>query len=156
MTLCYLPLNHAFAGAPARRARPRSRVADRVFKATPKLSDLFRECEFLACKGPLDRPFAGLTTDSRRVLPGYVFFALPGAHRDGAGFIDDAINRGATAVVTSARPSFVPPNGVTFVRVAHARAALALAAQRHFQHPDRELPLAAVTGTADRAVVAHV
>ena len=33
----------------------------------------------------------GMTADSRRVLPGFLFAALPGAHADGRKFIADAV-----------------------------------------------------------------
>ncbi len=41
----------------------------------------------------------GITSDSREVRPGYLFAALPGTKQDGARFIEDAISRGAVAVV---------------------------------------------------------
>ena len=37
--------------------------------------------EILASKGTLDRPISGLVMDSRRVVPGTLFFALPGLRR---------------------------------------------------------------------------
>ncbi len=46
---------------------------------------------------------SGLTADSRRVKPGYLFAALPSATEnsgtDGRDFIDDALARGAVAVL---------------------------------------------------------
>ncbi|OYU98507.1 MAG: hypothetical protein CFE26_27465, partial [Verrucomicrobiales bacterium VVV1] len=65
----------------------------------PKLSDYFGDGEILATKGSLDRPISGLVIDSRRVVPGNLFFALPGFRADGASFIDEAMSRGAVAVV---------------------------------------------------------
>ena len=50
--------------------------------------------------GGLD--LAGVTADSRRVAPGFLFAALPGARADGADFIAEAVARGAVAV-------FAPP-----------------------------------------------
>ena len=41
----------------------------------------------------------GLTCDSRRVEPGFLFAALPGEHADGRDFIDEAMKRGAAAVL---------------------------------------------------------
>ncbi len=40
-----------------------------------------------------------VVADSRRVVPGTVFVALPGAHADGAAFIAQAVERGAAAVL---------------------------------------------------------
>ena len=42
---------------------------------------------------------AGITADSRRVAPGYLFAALPGSRADGRAFIADAVSRGAVAVL---------------------------------------------------------
>jgi len=41
----------------------------------------------------------GLTCDSRRVEPGFLFAALPGARADGRAFIGEALRRGAVAVL---------------------------------------------------------
>ncbi len=43
----------------------------------------------------------GLTADSRQVRPGFLFAALPGWRRDGRDFIDQAIARGAVAVLAA-------------------------------------------------------
>jgi UDP-N-acetylmuramoyl-L-alanyl-D-glutamate--2,6-diaminopimelate ligase len=42
---------------------------------------------------------AGVTADSRQVVPGDLFAALPGTHADGRAFIADAVRRGAIAVL---------------------------------------------------------
>jgi UDP-N-acetylmuramoyl-L-alanyl-D-glutamate--2,6-diaminopimelate ligase len=60
--------------------------------------------------GGLD--LAGITADSRRVTPGFLFAALPGHARDGRGFIADAVARGAVAVLAPSGtqwPPGVPP-----------------------------------------------
>ena len=41
----------------------------------------------------------GITADSRRVAPGFLFAALPGTKADGARFIADALAKGAAAVL---------------------------------------------------------
>ena len=53
----------------------------------------------------------GVTADSRRVAPGWLFAALPGARADGRAFIAEAVARGAVAVVApegTAWPAGVP------------------------------------------------
>ena len=50
---------------------------------------------------------SGLTVNSAQVKEGDLFFALLGKTHDGRDFIDDAIKRGAVAIVTDTRP-FAP------------------------------------------------
>src|SRR6185503_16857761 len=124
----------------------------RIFKMAPKLSDYLREEEIVAVKGSLDRPISGLVLDSRRVVPGTLFFALPGLRADGASYIDEAVNRGVVAIVTQKMPA-LPPARVTFIQVADARASLARVAQRYYKFPDRELTVVGVTGTNGKTTV---
>src|SRR4030095_6757479 len=119
---------HAFQ--PTRRTRPEALAVSRIFKMAPKLSDYFRDTEILGLKGTLDRPISGMELHSGRVVPGTLFFALPGLRADGATFIDEAVSRGAVAIVTQKMPA-LPPAKVTFVQVADARATLARVAQRY-------------------------
>ena len=150
------PLIAAFGARPAaRRARRENPALERVFKSAPKLSDYFHDGEISAAKGPLDRPISGLAIDSRRVMPGNVFFALPGLRADGASFIDEAVSRGAVAVVSQKLP-FLPPAKVTFLQVPSARVALARVAQRYYRFPDRDLNVVGVTGTSGKTAVAHL
>ncbi|MFA5057643.1 MAG: UDP-N-acetylmuramoyl-L-alanyl-D-glutamate--2,6-diaminopimelate ligase [Opitutaceae bacterium] len=121
----------------------------------PKLQDYFPADEIITVKGDLDRPISGLTMDSRRVVPGNLFFALPGLRTDGSGFIDEAINRGAIAVVTQ-KPVGLPHGRITFIQVADARATLARVAQRYYRFPDRELEVVGVTGTNGKTTVTHL
>ena len=54
----------------------------------------------------------GITADSRKVAPGYLFAALPGTVGDGRRFIADAVARGAAAVLAPSGtqwPPGVPP-----------------------------------------------
>jgi UDP-N-acetylmuramoyl-L-alanyl-D-glutamate--2,6-diaminopimelate ligase len=150
-------LIHAFAQpAPARRTRRETIAANRIFKMAPKLSDYFEDGEIIAAKGPLDRPISGLVIDSRRVMPGTLFFALPGQRADGATFIAEAVSRGAVAVVTQGKPPAMPPARATFIQVADARATLAAVAQRFYKFPDREMNVVGVTGTNGKTTVTHL
>jgi UDP-N-acetylmuramoyl-L-alanyl-D-glutamate--2,6-diaminopimelate ligase len=121
----------------------------------PSLSDLLHDGEILASRGPLDRPVSGLVMDSRRVVPGSLFFALPGLRTDGAIHVAEALSRGAVAVVSAAPPASTPAK-VTFVQVSDPRAALARAARRLHRAPDRELSVVGVTGTNGKTTVSHL
>src|SRR5580658_803155 len=87
----------------------------------------------------------GLEYDSRKVQPGFLFFAFPGARADGRQFAQAALDRGAIAVV-SELPS---PEGFRgpWIEVRHGRRALALAARTFYGKPDERLFLTGVTGT---------
>src|SRR5260370_9933699 len=82
-------------------------------------------------------------TDAREVVNGGVFFALRGAEMDGHRFVNDAIKRGATAVVVERRMNV--PTGIAEIRVPDAWAALYALASYTLQHVS---PLVvAVTGS---------
>ena len=149
------PLIQAFQRRPVRRTPQATLSRNRVFKMAPKLSDYFSTGEVTAVKGTLDRPISGLVMDSRRVVPGNLFFALPGRRADGMSFIDEAVSRGAVAIVTQKLPGHAQ-SGVTFIAVPDARAALARVAQRHYKFPDRDLAVIGVTGTNGKTTVTHL
>jgi UDP-N-acetylmuramoyl-L-alanyl-D-glutamate--2,6-diaminopimelate ligase len=88
---------------------------------------------------------AGLEYDSRRVQPGFLFFAFPGARADGRQFAQDAIDKGAIAAVSE----LPAPEGFrgAWIEVEHGRHALALAARNFYGKPDERLKLTGVTGT---------
>ena len=98
-----------------------------------------------------ERAVTGLTADSRAVEPGFVFFAIAGGKTDGLAFVPQAIAKGAAAIVAERRPEGLP-EGVAFVRVEDARAALAHAASRF--HPLQPATIVAVTGTSGKTSVA--
>jgi UDP-N-acetylmuramoyl-L-alanyl-D-glutamate--2,6-diaminopimelate ligase len=142
----------------AGESRPASRRAPRrarILSMSPKLSDLFLPEEVTAVRGPLDRAIAGIVIDSRRVVPGSLFFALPGLRADGASYVDEAIARGAVAVVTGKLPTTAAAR-VTFIQVADPRAQLARVSRRFFGAPDRDLQLVGVTGTNGKTTVTHL
>jgi UDP-N-acetylmuramoyl-L-alanyl-D-glutamate--2,6-diaminopimelate ligase len=123
--------------------------------AAPSLAELFTAGELVSVRGPLDRPISGLVMDSRRVVPGNVFFALPGLRTDGASFVAEALSRGAVAIVSQTPPAASPAK-TTFIQVADCRAALARAARRYHHAPDRDLSVVGVTGTNGKTTVAHL
>jgi len=49
---------------------------------------------------PTDMEIRGLTANSQKVKPGFLFAALPGLRSDGADFINEAVERGAVAILT--------------------------------------------------------
>lgn len=94
----------------------------------------------------------GITADSRRVVPGGVFVAVPGTKVDGKAFAAKAFADGAFAIVgEGARPDDLPEDA-TWIAVADVRRTLALAAAR-FSGRQPETVIA-VTGTSGKSSVA--
>jgi UDP-N-acetylmuramoyl-L-alanyl-D-glutamate--2,6-diaminopimelate ligase len=87
----------------------------------------------------------GLDYDSRRVEPGWLFFAFPGAKVDGRHYAQQAMERGAVAVISElTRPEdFAGP----WIQVSHGRHALSTASRRFYGAPDEAVKLIGVTGT---------
>lgn len=111
---------------------------------------------------PLKRPLlqgwgaleiSGVEYDSRRAGPGYLFFAFPGAKTDGRKYAQEAMRRGAVAVV-SAEPA---PEGFEgpWVEVEHGRRALAAASRQLMGAPDAELRVTGVTGTNGKTTTVY-
>ena len=72
-----------------------------------------------------DRPIRGAAVDSRAVMPGNLFVALPGDRTDGHAHLADAIERGASAVLVTRPPADATALGdVTVIRVADGITAL--------------------------------
>ena len=90
-----------------------------------------------------DMEITSISYDTRTLLPGALFVALPGAKTDGSLYIDQALAKGAAAVVCRRRPQ---REGVFFT-TPDPRRALALLAENWFGHPGREMTLIGVTGT---------
>lgn len=100
---------------------------------------------------PSDTEIAGLSSDSRAIRPGMLFFALAGAKADGASFAADAASRGAIAVV-AAKGRTNGALSVPVIEVDDPRRALALAAARFYGAQPQTM--VAVTGTSGKTSVA--
>lgn len=91
-----------------------------------------------------DPDITGVTEDSRRVEPGMLFVAIRGTADDGTKYIDDAIRRGAAAIVTEQSGCGAP---VPVVLATSSRHALADLAERFFLRPAAQLKVIGFTGT---------
>lgn len=90
-----------------------------------------------------DVEITGLTADSRRVRPGFLFAALAGVSAHGRDFVAQARANGAAAVLSAGDLNGDP--GVPHVTAENARRAFALCASAFY--PRRPQTIVAVTGT---------
>src|SRR3954467_594478 len=93
--------------------------------------------------GPVDRVVESIAYDSRRVQRNGLFVALRGEKSDGHQFVEQAVEKGATVIVTE---QDAQSPRATSVVVENSRSALADLAAAFYERPARRLKLAAVTG----------
>jgi len=105
-------------------------------------------------------PVAGIACHSKQVRSGDVFVAVQGPSVDGHAFIEEAIARGAAAIVARRLPSWPRGGGASracpCVVVGDTRAALVVMAQRFYGHPSRKLRLIGVTGTNGKTTTTYL
>ena len=120
-----------------------------------KLSELLSKADVRRIVGDQAVEITGLSCDSRRVEPGNLFFSL--ARDDGArrGHLEDALGRGARAVVVrggevEARPA------VTLVECDRPRLLMGAAASRFYAAPSQRVDLVGVTGTSGKTTTTYL
>src|SRR5207302_3130161 len=111
-----------------------------------KLRELLRDVPVRSTRGDLDVEISAVTSDSRLAVRGSLFVAIPGTKDDGAKYIDNAVEKGAVAVVAQTLLSVRP----AIVQVDDPRAALALIAANFYGRPADKLSLIGVTGTSGK------
>jgi UDP-N-acetylmuramoyl-L-alanyl-D-glutamate--2,6-diaminopimelate ligase len=95
---------------------------------------------------------SGLSLHSREIRPGWGFVAISGVQHDGAAFAEDAVRRGAIAVVSE--KSLPLPQGIALFVVPDCRLAAARLAAAFFGDPSRALRVVGITGTNGKTTTA--
>ncbi len=119
------------------------------------LKDLLYKVKLIAVHGSTDVEIKSLHIDSRGVLAKSCFIALKGTLANGNDFIDAAIAKGASAIVTENIPSKLV-EGVTYVEVANTNIAVGQMAHNFYGEPSLKINLVGVTGTNGKTTVATI
>ena len=130
-----------------------------MMAAVPRPVSAMPLAELLGMPGCVgaDTIIRGLQLDSREVVPGDLFLALPGEVHDGRQFIEQAVASGATAVVAEAPVAgFVEELPVPLLEVPELRLEVGELAARFFGHPSRQLHMVGVTGTNGKTTVSRL
>ncbi len=114
---------------------------------------LLEGVEVLAEDG--DASVSGLEYDSRKLKAGNVFVAMRGELTDGNRFMDQAVRKGVTAIVTDSADEQQPP-GVAWAQVAHGRRALARLSANFYGSPAKRLSVTGITGTNGKSTTAFL
>jgi len=110
------------------------------------LSDILYKVSITRVIGTTSLGIKQICFDSRSIRQGGLFIAQKGVHIDGHRFINQAIEKGAVAIVCEEIPESYPEN-ISFIRVSDSSRALGIIASNFYDNPSENLKLVGVTGT---------
>ncbi|PLT34426.1 UDP-N-acetylmuramoyl-L-alanyl-D-glutamate--2,6-diaminopimelate ligase [Bacillus sp. V5-8f] len=119
-----------------------------------KLSKLVGAAKELAVQIPpiVDVNVTGIEMNSKKIEQGYLFIAIPGFMHDGHDFIEDAIQRGAAAIIGEKAVNLSVP----YIQVTDSRTAAARLASAFYGFPARKHKLIGITGTNGKTTTSYM
>jgi UDP-N-acetylmuramoyl-L-alanyl-D-glutamate--2,6-diaminopimelate ligase len=116
------------------------------------LKDILYGVSLKQASGSTNEEVSSICFDSRSARTGTLFVAVKGSLSDGHDFIEQAIERGAMAIVCTVLPERLNP-GVSYFLVDDSAKALGIIASNYYDHPSAKLKLVGVTGTNGKTTV---
>ncbi|HEY5534054.1 MAG TPA: UDP-N-acetylmuramoyl-L-alanyl-D-glutamate--2,6-diaminopimelate ligase [Ignavibacteria bacterium] len=119
-------------------------------------SELIHKVLQSGLKVEFDFKVEGITYDSRKVEPGFIFFAIRGYKQDGKEFIQDAVAKGAKAVFTESEDIIELSekySGVNLITSFNIRKVMSRISDEFFGNPGKKLKLIGVTGTNGKTTI---
>ena len=115
------------------------------------LRDILSGFEHEIISGSDDIYVSGISFDSRITEKGHLFVAIKGLHTDGHEYIQQAIEKGAVAIVTEKEVNV--KNAVT-INTENTTKALAKIASNYYDHPSSKIKVIGITGTNGKTTTA--
>lgn len=110
------------------------------------LNDILKEVHIIAKDGNLNISVRDIIFDSRKVIPGCLFVAVKGTQTDGHQYINQAVEKGAAAIICEKLPEKTAGN-IAYVVVKNSAETLGLVASAFYNYPSSKIKLIGVTGT---------
>ena len=118
------------------------------------LAKMLERVEYECISGTTDVEITQVVNDSRKAGPGALFLCIHGAVVDGHTFADAVVKQGARALVVEEEVDV--PEGVTVIKVADSRYAMALIAAAWYGHPASQLKVIGITGTKGKTTTTYM
>ena len=118
-----------------------------------RLTELLSLVPLQTVNGPRDVSIHGVAVDSRNVEEGFLFVAIEGETTDGHLFVDDAVARGAVAIVSERAGS---RDRVTWVQTPDARQAAGVLSAKAAGDPAKKMDFVGITGTNGKTTTAFL
>lgn len=119
-----------------------------------KFDELFKEIHYELIKGNKEIIINDICYKSKETKPGDIFVALNGTNDDGHNYINEAINRGAVAILLSKNKKI--SDDVLVVKVDNPRKIMTKLAMNLFNYPQSKLKTIAVTGTKGKTTTSFM
>ena len=104
--------------------------------------------------GQTNKEINKIEYNSNKIKNGDVFVAINGYKDNGIKYIDDAISKGAVAIVHEG--DIEHKEDITYIKVENARIALAIMASTYYGDPARKLKMIGITGTKGKTTTAYM
>ncbi len=121
---------------------------------TMRLEALTEVIQAITVHGDDNIDIKGIAYNSKQVHSGMLFVAIEGEKCDGNDFIDEAIERGAVAIVSERRE--IGRKDVVHINVNSSRQALAEIACSFYGNPSSKLEMVGITGTNGKTTTAYM
>lgn len=121
-----------------------------------KLKDLLAKIEYECISGTLDKEVTDIIYDSRRVIKDCMFVCIPGAKADGHKFAAGAAQSGAGVLLIQNDIPIPEIAGITVIRVADTRYAMAFISAAFFGYPADRMKVIGITGTKGKTTTTYL
>ena len=116
------------------------------------LSELLENIDLIEIINFKNTVIEGISYNSAKIRKDYLFFAIRGTTTDGNLFIPQAIDNGASTILTDIYPKTIQ-NGVTYIIVDDARKSMALIAKKFYNYHQIKSKIIGVTGTNGKTTI---
>jgi UDP-N-acetylmuramoyl-L-alanyl-D-glutamate--2,6-diaminopimelate ligase len=111
---------------------------------------------FIGIESSLELNFTGITSDSRSVVTGDLFVALPGSNAHGASFIDEVIKSGAIGVITDDAGAKLIGTKLPAIIISNPRQVLGDICSWFYGSPSSAMQVIGITGTNGKTTTATI
>lgn len=119
-----------------------------------QLRKMMQGIDYNLIAGELNQDIQGISYDSRKVKPGDLFICIPGLKTDGHKYADQAISRGAAAVLVERE--ILTTGEAAVLLTADCRMVMPIVSSNFYGQPSNDIKVVGVTGTNGKTTTTHL